>query len=110
VDRQLWHVTLCVSGEPHPVEEVRAAMQRLSDERGFTLSGRYGTDLAELSYWDEAEDCGDAAAMALRLWGEHRRSSVLPAWSVCRLEVVSRAEHMRREQRVLLAPGSWQPF
>jgi hypothetical protein len=106
----LWHVTLTVGGDTHPVAEVHAAMQRLSDERPFMLSGRYGGELAELSYWEEAADCADAAALALRLWGEHRRTAGLPDWSVCGLEVLSRDEYVRRDQLVLAEPGTWHPF
>lgn len=106
----LWHVTLTVGGEDHPVAEVRAAMQRLSEERAFMLSGRYGGQLAEFSYWEEAGDCADAAALALRLWWEHQTTAGLPNWSVCGLEVLSREEYVRRDRLVLAEPGSWQPF
>ena len=110
MDRQLWHVTLTVGGERQPVDEVRAALERLSSERPFMLSGRYAAELAEFSYWEEADDLADAAALALRLWGEHRRTAGLPAWSVCGLEVLSRAEYVRRDHLVLAEPGTWQPF
>jgi len=108
--RELWHVTLTVGGEAHPVDEVRGALERLSEERPFMLSGRYAESRAEFSYWEEAQDLSDAAALALRLWGEHRRTAKLPAWSVRGLEVLSREEYVRREQSVLGEPGSWQPF
>jgi hypothetical protein len=107
---ELWHVTLTVGGQAHPVEEVRCALQRLSDERPFMLSGRYGESRAEFSYWDEADDLADAAALALRLWGEHRRTAGLPAWSVQGLEVLARDEYVRRDHLLLAEPGSWQPF
>jgi hypothetical protein len=106
----LWHVTLTVGGHTHPVAEVRAAMERLSEERPFMLSGRYGKELAEFSYWDEAGDCAAAAALALRLWGEHRLTAGLPDWSVCGLEVLSREEYVRRDHLMLAEPGTWQPF
>jgi len=106
----LWHVTLTVGGDALPVEEVRAAMERLSAERPFMLSGRYSSELAEFSYWDEAEECADACAIALRLWGDHRRTAGLPAWSVHGLEVLSREQYVRRDQLVLAEPGSWRPF
>ena len=108
--RELWHVTLSVGGEPHPVEEVRRALERLSEERPFMLSGRYAAERAEFSYWDEADDLSDAAALALRLWGEHRRTAGLPDWSVCGLEVLSREEYIRRDHVLLAEPGSWHPF
>jgi hypothetical protein len=108
--RELWHVTLSVGGEAHPVEEVRGALERLSEERPFMLSGRYAESRAEFSYWEEAEELSDAAALALRLWGEHRRTAGLPAWSVKGLEVMSRDEYMRRDHLLLVKPGSWQPY
>ena len=37
--------------------------------------------------------------MALRLWGEHRRSDGLPPWRVVGLEVVDRRTYRRRETR-----------
>ena len=106
----LWHVTLTVGGDAQATSDVRAAMQRLSDERPFMLSGRYGAERAELSYWEEAGDCADAAALALRLWFEHRRTAGLPDWSVCGLEVLSREEYVRRDYMLLAEPGSWRPF
>jgi hypothetical protein len=106
----LWHVTVTVGGDECDVSEVRAAMLRLSAERAHMISGRYAGTRAELSYWDEADDCGDVCALALRLWGEHRRTAGLPAWSVRGLEVLTREEYVRREQVVLAEPGSWQPF
>ena len=106
----LWHVTLTVGGDAQAPSDVRAAMERLSDERPFMLSGRYAAERAEFSYWEEAGDCADAAALALRLWGEHRVSAGLPAWSVCGLEVLSREEYQRRDHLPLAEPGSWQPF
>jgi len=107
---RLWHVTLTVGGAAQPVDEVRSAMERLSAERPFMLSGRYGAEMAEFSYWDEADDCADACAIALRLWGDHRGSAGLPAWSVQGLEVISREHYVRRAHLVLAEPGSWQPF
>jgi hypothetical protein len=106
----LWHVTLTVGGERQDAADVEGAMQRLSAERAFMLSGRYGATRAELRYWDEADDCADVCAMALRLWGEHRRTAGLPAWSVCGLEVLSREDYLRRDGAVLAEPGSWQPL
>ncbi|GMA85704.1 hypothetical protein GCM10025868_09540 [Angustibacter aerolatus] len=43
-----------------------------------------------LRYWDEAEDVDDAAALALRLWGDHRAACGLPSWRVVGLEVLDR--------------------
>jgi hypothetical protein len=109
-ERELWHVTLTVGGDAHPVDDVRGALERLSAERPFMLSGRYSESRAEFSYWEEADDLSDAAALALRLWGEHRRTAGLPAWSVEGLEVMSRDEYVRRDHLLLAEPGSWQPF
>ena len=75
---KLWHVTLTVGGEPMESTLVKAALERLSGEQPFLLSGRYGVDRAEVHYWEEAPECADAAALALRLWGEHRASAGLP--------------------------------
>jgi hypothetical protein len=87
---RLWHVTLTVGGETVPVEEIRAALERLSAEHRFLLDGRYADDRVEVRYWEEAEYLEDAAAMALRLWGEHRVSARLPRWEVLGLEVLER--------------------
>ena len=69
----MWHVTLTVVGDEVDAAEVRAALERLTHEQPFLLSARYAADRAELRYWEEARDLEDAAALALRLWGEHRR-------------------------------------
>ena len=106
---QLWHVTLMVAGEPFEPEAVRGALERLGRERPFFLSGKYDGDRAEVRYWDEAADCSDACAMALRLWGEHRESALLPPWQVCGLEVVSRDEHQRRAG-LAVTTGGWTRF
>ena len=106
----LWHVTLTLSGDIHPVDEVLAALERLAAERPFFLCGRFSSERAELRYWEEAVDCSDACAMALRVWFEHRESANLPPWHVVALEVVSRDEHQRRDGSTLAAAGAWQPF
>jgi hypothetical protein len=84
----MWHVTLTVGGDPVPIEQIHAAMERLDHDRPFLLAGRYAVDRAELRYWEEAESLQDAAALALRLWGEHRASAGLPPWEVLGLEVL----------------------
>lgn len=94
---QHWHVTLTLSGETWEQDAVRAALYRLLDERPFLQSCTYASDTAEIRYWDQAETLQDAAAMALRLWGEHRRSADLPPWAVIGLEVVDRPTMHRRE-------------
>lgn len=93
----LWHVTLTVSGEPVDPDELAVALRRLADERPFLLSARYAAERAEVRYWDEAADVGDAAAIALRLWTDHRDTAGLPRWRVVGLEVVDRATVRARE-------------
>lgn len=112
---RLWHVTLTVGGEPVDISLVKAALDRLSSEQPFLLSGRYGSDRVEVRYWEEAPECADAAALALRMWGEHRVSAGLPAWHVLGVEVVDRQVFQRRGGTAsgvpLVAPaGGWRPF
>jgi hypothetical protein len=95
-DGRLWLVTLTLGGVPIDPVDVKSALERLSAEHPFLLSGRYAGDCAELRYWEEAETCGDACALALRLWGEHRVSAQLPPWEVLALEVVERGASDRR--------------
>jgi hypothetical protein len=103
---RLWLVTVTVGGTARPAVEVRAALERLVDEHPFLVSGRYATDCAEVRYWEEADSCGDACALALRLWGEHRSSAQLPPWEVVALEVVERGVADRRAslERVATVP------
>lgn len=106
----MWHVTLTVGGDPFDVDELRGALERLGAERPFMLSGRYDAEHAELRYWEEAADCADAAAMALRLWPDHKATAGLPPWQVLALEVVSREVYQRRDNAVLVPAGGWRPF
>lgn len=92
----LWHVTLTMAGPAVAAEGLRAALDRLVHERPFMLSVRYATDRAELRFWDEAETIDDVAALALRLWGDHRVSAGLPGWDPVGLEVLDRATLQRR--------------
>lgn len=108
--RLMWHVTLTVGGDTYPADAVLAALQRLADERPFFLSGRYDAEHAELRYWEEAAECGDACALALRLWIDHRQSAALPAWNVVGLSVIARDEHLRREPPGVVGAGVWEPF
>ena len=70
----MWHVTLTVVGDA-----VGAARDPRPRSSGSPTSSRSCSpratppDRAELRYWEEARDLEDAAALALRLWGEHRR-------------------------------------
>ncbi|MDQ1487363.1 MAG: hypothetical protein QOJ62_3056 [Actinomycetota bacterium] len=111
---KLWHVTLTVGGDAMEASLVKAALERLSGEQPFLLSGRYATDRAEVRYWEEAPECADAAALALRLWGEHRASAGLPVWHVLGVEVVDRVVFQQRGGDAgvsLVAPaGGWRPF
>lgn len=109
----LWHVVITVAGPGVDPREVRAGLERLCAERAFLLSCQYAVDRAELSYWEEADDLDDAAALALRLWGEHRASARLPAWHVVGLEVLDRDTFYWRaanERGVDLMPMGVRPF
>ena len=94
--RRAWHICLTVGGAAWPTDRLRIALQRLSRERPFLMSGRYAADRVEISYWEEAADCAEAAALALRLWDDHRESAELPDWGVLGLEI---SEHTLLEQR-----------
>ncbi|MFI7007449.1 hypothetical protein [Streptomyces sp. NPDC050145] len=93
---RLWHVTLSVSGAEAPIDEVRRALEQLAHDHPFLLTSRYAADHAEIRYWEEARDLHDAAAVALRLWGEHRRTSRLPPWEIVGLEVIDRTTYHQR--------------
>jgi hypothetical protein len=112
--RPMWHVTLTVVGDAMPVGEIRRALERLTHEQPFLLSARYAKDRAELRYWEEARDLEDAAALALRLWGEHRASADLPPWRVVGLEVVDRGTYQQRATDTpapaLVPAGGVRPF
>lgn len=112
--RPMWHVTLTVVGAAVDLGEVRSALERLTHEQPFLLSARYAADRAEIRYWEEARDLEDAAALALRLWGEHRTSAALPPWRVAGLEVVDRATYQRRARDTpapaLVPAGGVRPF
>ncbi|MFB7464377.1 hypothetical protein [Streptomyces sp. NPDC056224] len=95
-DSRLWHVTLSVSGTPAPLSEVRRGLEQLAHDHPFLLTSRYADDHAEVRYWEEARDLHDAAAVALRLWGEHRSSAQLPPWEIVGLEVIDRATYRQR--------------
>ena len=114
-DVQLWSVTLTVAGAAVDPADLHRALERLVLERPFLSTVRYSSSRAELRYWDEAEDLDDAAAMALRLWGEHRPSTGLPDWRPVGLEVLdrgtvehrvgrSRPGHRRAAAAVAVAP------
>jgi hypothetical protein len=110
----MWHVTLTVGGEPVEAVLNRGGLERLTHERPFLLSARYAPDRAEVRDWEEARDVDDAAALALRLWGEHRLTAGLPSWRVTGLEVVDRATFQRRAMDspapALVPAGGVRPF
>lgn len=110
----MWHVTLTVVGDPVEEPAVRAALERLTHEQPFLLSARFSRDRAELRYWEEAQNLEDAAALALRLWGEHRTSAGLPPWRVAGLEVVDRTTFQQRAADAappaLVPAGGVRPF
>ncbi|MFE7573636.1 MULTISPECIES: hypothetical protein [unclassified Streptomyces] len=93
---KLWHVTLCVSGNEFPLKEVRRGLEQLAHDHPFLLTSRYANDHAEIRYWEEARDLHDAAAVALRLWGEHRSTAGLPPWAIVGLEVIDRETYHQR--------------
>ncbi|MFF2650635.1 hypothetical protein [Streptomyces sp. NPDC058045] len=93
---RLWHVTLSVAGRSSPLDEVRRGLEQLARDHPFLLTSRYAADHAEIRYWEEARDLHDAAAVALRLWGEHRRSARLPPWETVGLEVIDRDTYHQR--------------
>ncbi|MFF8943200.1 hypothetical protein ACF1A5_13200 [Streptomyces sp. NPDC014864] len=93
---RLWHITLSVSGEEAPLKEVRRGLEQLAHDHPFLLTSRYANDHAEIRYWEEARDLHDAAAVALRLWGEHRQSAKLPPWEIVGLEVIDRETYHQR--------------
>lgn len=93
---RLWHITLSVSGQEAPLNEVRRALEQLAHDHPFLLTSRYAADHAEIRYWEEARDLHDAAAVALRLWGEHRHTAKLPPWEIVGLEVIDRETYHQR--------------
>ncbi len=93
---RLWHVTLNLAGGEAPLDEVRRALEQLAHDHPFLLTSRYAVDHAEIRYWEEARDLHDAAAIALRLWGEHRATAKLPPWEIVGLEVIDRGTYHQR--------------
>jgi hypothetical protein len=96
VQSKLWHITLSVSGSQAPLKEVRRGLEQLAHDHPFLLTSRYANDHAEIRYWEQARDLHDAAAVALRLWGEHRSSAQLPPWKIVGLEVIDRQTYHQR--------------
>lgn len=86
--RDLWFVTVTVGGGALAQDEVRDALERLSVERAFVVSIRYDRNHAQVRYWDECDDAGQATHQALALWGDAEVFEELPGWRVSGLEVV----------------------
>ena len=93
---RLWHVVLSVAGKPVPLPELKRGLEQLAHDHTPFLTARYATDHGEIRYWEQAEDLQDAAAMALRLWGEHKATAQLPPWEIVGLEVVDRPTYHKR--------------
>jgi len=110
----LWHVRVTLAGPATDAEQLGLALQRLCQASPFLASVRYNSERAEVTYWDEAEDADDAAALALRVWNDHRRSVGLPPWHVVGLEVVDRETRRARadasDRHEVLATGDVRPF
>ncbi|MFE9423380.1 hypothetical protein ACFYNO_10495 [Kitasatospora sp. NPDC006697] len=101
---RLWHVVLSLAGEVTPLGALKAGLEQLAHDHSFFLTARYAADHAEIRYWEQARDLHDAAAIALRLWGEHRTSAKLPPWEIVGLEVIDRATYHQR-----IAEGTGAP-
>ena len=93
---RLWHVVLSVAGRPTPLTELKRGLEQLAHDHTPFMTARYATDHGEIRYWEQAEDLQDAAAMALRLWGEHKATAQLPPWEIVGLEVVDRSTYHQR--------------
>ncbi len=93
---RIWHVVLNVAGGVTPLPSLKQGLEQLAHEHPPFLTARYAVDHAEIRYWEQADTLQDAAALALRLWGEHRSSAGLPPWEVVGLEVVDRPTYHQR--------------
>lgn len=95
----LWFVKVTVGGDSLVPNRVQRALERLSVERAFLVSARYGDDRAEVRYWDECRDADEAIRQALALWGDDEVATRLPGWRVIGLEVVDRPTARRQWDR-----------
>ncbi len=102
---RLWHVTLTMAGSSIDASEARSALRRLAAQHGFLHSLRYADSCAEITYWEEAASMLDAAAMAMRLWDEHRVSADLPHWKVTGLEILEQSVHAARSTGLRVDSG-----
>lgn len=92
-DLRHWHVRVTVAGQPLEPMLVRAALQRLGEERPFLKSASFTGTSAQVEFWDQGESLLDVASLALRMWSEHRASAGLPQWEVVGLEVLEKAAY-----------------
>lgn len=105
-----WHVRVTVAGEPLEPLLVRAALQRLSEERPFLKSASFTRSTAHVEFWDQGDSLLDVASLALRLWTEHRESAGLPQWEVVGLEVLEKSAHESAANARPLELGGGGPF
>jgi hypothetical protein len=89
-------VVLSVAGRATSLTELKRGLEQLAHDHTPFLTARYAVDHGEIRYWEQAEHLQDAAAMALRLWGEHRATAQLPPWEIVGLEVVDRPTYHKR--------------
>lgn len=110
-DAGLWHVRVTVAGNQTDLATLEQGLRRFLDASPFVASIRYAVDRAVITYWDEADDVEDAAAMALRVWSDHRRCG-LPDWDVLGLEVVDRGVRRQRgdQDGLRRATGDLRPL
>lgn len=109
--QRMWHVTLTVAGNARPTSDVFDALTRLSHLHPFLLEARYGTNRAELRYWEEAQDIAAATSVASRMWRDHERSAQLPDWDVVGLQVLDRQTYLQREPLRAVPEAGWiAPF
>lgn len=101
----MWHVTLTLAGVTVDPADIRGALERLSMDHPFLLSGRFSSDRAEVRYWEEAPSAAAVSAMALALWEEHQGSAGLPAWEVVGVEIVDQDTFHRRGRYIHEQPG-----
>lgn len=108
--QRMWHVTVTVSGQPEPAQQVREALERLNIEHPFLLEARYSGERAEIRYWEEAEDMDTAARAASSMWSDNRATAHLPSWEVVGLQVLDRATYLLREPLRAVPGGRIVPF
>ncbi|GAB3240608.1 hypothetical protein GCM10027456_06710 [Kineosporia babensis] len=108
--RELWFVTVTVGGGALAQNEVREALERLSVERAFVVSIRYDRNCAQIRYWDECDDAGQATLQALSLWGSAEVFDELPGWRVSGLEVLDLLSAQHSGSPRVYALGEIVPF